>query len=111
MFYQGRHIVLNQRTTKFSHSQAFIPMASPPSVPGHEGEQSLRTLSVETNKILCFKANEKKQTAKYNSHSNSILLMNIKTLILHSWQVSVRLIMEICGCSTSGVRTRAIKIK
>lgn len=56
---------------------------------------------------MCFKENGKKQKATYNS----TLLMNIKKLILHSWHVSVRHIIEICGCSSSGLRTRAIKIK
>lgn len=45
-----------------------------------------------------------------NIKSNSIFLMNTKRLILHSWQVGVSHITEICGCSLSGVRTRAIEM-
>lgn len=45
-----------------------------------------------------------------NIKSNSVFLMNTKRLILHSWQVSVSHITEICGCSSSGVRTRAIEV-
>lgn len=43
--------------------------------------------------------------------SNSIFLMNTEKVILHSWQVTASYIMEICAYSSSGVRTRAIKIK
>lgn len=45
-----------------------------------------------------------------NIKSNSVFLMNTKRLILHSWQVSVSHITEICGYSSSGVRTRAIEV-
>lgn len=45
-----------------------------------------------------------------NIKSNSIFLMNTKRMILHSWQAGVSHITEICGCSRSVVRARAIEM-
>ena len=121
MFFWARHIVLNQITNspivRWDDLSCFCSRPAHKRMNNHEHLWILKHVTLHVLKQM-----GKKSKSKCNSDpalwsfwrkmkSNSIFLMNIKNPILHSWQVGVRRMMEIRGCSSSGVRTRAIKIK